>query len=979
LQEEEKKMRTVSKKFLTALAAMSMLMLLVIFPSTANALTSEGFDGGSGTQTDPWQISTLSQLQLVRNHLTGHFILTQNITLSGTWKPIGYNSTTDKYMFSGSFNGNGKTIFGLYVVGNYSSPTDTSLDKSKVGFFGSAKNATIKNVTLKGTSVSGGADVGSLLGFSEGNLTVDNCHSSVNVSASGITSGGLIGAADIGIGSSASGARISNSSYSGTISGEMQTGGLVGRAKRTNTSESSPMITRCKTTGNVSGTTEVGGIIGEAYGNITQCYSTGSITGSGSKVGGIAGTMMASGDYYGTLIYDSYSLGNIRGDSSVGGIGGYSYETEDSPAAGAVRCYAAGTIESTAGGNTGGIIGKFGNSNWGEVSASAILSPSIRQSSSTKTTVQPIQGTAGIHHRSSYYRSDIQLIAKAATVPSTQSTAIPLAQLKLESTYASTLKWKIGENQTWKWNATYSRPELNIDPIVLTISATSKSIFINDMFMLTASPNVSSNQWWSDNPKVATVVNGLVTGIAEGKTTIWVKPTNGGAVSCVVDVKKPDYGTFTVEVTLEEGQTSLLNGYTTYADGHVGTVKPKWTSSKASVASINASGLVTALSAGSTIITGVNSQVPEQKPQQIRVRVVPSYPVVSVNIVPDTIELALGESEGIDYEINPTNANNQRVVWYSSNEDVVKVDSGIIETVGAGAATVGVVTVDGGFTDTVPVYVEYAMSGIEVTPDDTTVVRGNQLQMKAASIPAEPVAPNVTWSSEDESIATVDASGMLTAVSAGTVKITATSVNYTGVSGFAEVEIREPIIETLANWSNFPLGSIAPYKANADSYYQSSAGLTAVGNNIVVSRDSDVKLKAIGWDDASATNEKAWQATFETTDMKNIRFSAAQSANNKSPNNFIAEYSLNGTNWKPIVVTTDAISGDTSSEYFIRTTADVAATQKQLTDILLPAECNDKAVVYVRLRSANNLGVTGESVPANTPSFLHKFTVTGEH
>lgn len=347
-------MRKLKLRTVSIFVVLCIFMQITVSHITVSAFTSEGFDGGNGTASNPWQISTLAQLQLVRNHLSGHFILTQNITLTGTWQPIGYNSATASNMFTGSFDGNGKTISGLYAVGNYTSKTSTTLSASKVGFFGSVRGATIKNLTLAGTSVSGSIHVGSLIGYSYGDLTVDNCHSSVNVSATGAGSGGLIGEAADGTGWDYNGARISNCSYTGVIVGKGQTGGIVGLAKRAFSSESKPMITRCRTTGNVSGSTEVGGIAGEAYGVITQCYSTGNVTGSSTNVGGIVGSMMASGNTssqtavdYGTYIYDSYSLGNIIGSSGVGGIGGYSYETSTSPSSGVARCYAAGMIEAT--------------------------------------------------------------------------------------------------------------------------------------------------------------------------------------------------------------------------------------------------------------------------------------------------------------------------------------------------------------------------------------------------------------------------------------------------------------------------------------------------------------------------------------------------------------------------------------------------------------------------------------------------------
>ena len=103
--------------------------LIVMGALTACAETSSVFAGGDGSVEEPWQIATAEQMDLVRNDLSGHYELIEDIDLSGfeNWEPIGtFRSLSDApehaevphpdYAFTGTFDGNGHTIFNLTVA-----------------------------------------------------------------------------------------------------------------------------------------------------------------------------------------------------------------------------------------------------------------------------------------------------------------------------------------------------------------------------------------------------------------------------------------------------------------------------------------------------------------------------------------------------------------------------------------------------------------------------------------------------------------------------------------------------------------------------------------------------------------------------------------------------------------------------------------------------------------------------------------------
>ena len=125
-----------------------------------------------------------------------------------------------------------------------------------------------------------------------------------------------------------------------TIAGRQFVGGIVGL--------SSTMITNCFSTGNVSGSYgSVGGIAGQNVGTISNCHSSCTITGSANDVGGIVG-------YSDGLVSKCYSTGNVTGIYYVGGVVG------DNDIGSIANCYATGSITGSAN-DVGGVAGLNGN------------------------------------------------------------------------------------------------------------------------------------------------------------------------------------------------------------------------------------------------------------------------------------------------------------------------------------------------------------------------------------------------------------------------------------------------------------------------------------------------------------------------------------------------------------------------------------------------------------------------------------------
>ena len=194
--------------------------------------------------------------------------LDKNIDLTGKdWTPIG---TSARNSYKGTFDGGGHTITGLTVTTN----------DEDVGLFGRLNRAgTVKNVVMEGIQITSnqinGGSIGGVVGFSWG--TIENCSVSGSVSGT-VYVGGVVGAQW--------GGSITGCSSSATVKGMVDVGGVVGQIN------GNIPLTACYATGNV--TLEIdpeknisgGGLVGFNGGSsLLACYATGNVTSTGSSTG----------------------------------------------------------------------------------------------------------------------------------------------------------------------------------------------------------------------------------------------------------------------------------------------------------------------------------------------------------------------------------------------------------------------------------------------------------------------------------------------------------------------------------------------------------------------------------------------------------------------------------------------------------------------------------------------------------------------
>jgi uncharacterized repeat protein (TIGR02543 family) len=205
-----------------------------------------------------------------------------------------------------------------------------------------------------------------------------------------------------------------------------------------------------------------------------------------------------------------------------------------------------------------------------------------------------------------------------------------------------------------------------------------------------------------------------------------------------------------------------------------------WESSNPDVATVNSSGMVTAISEGTAIITVTTTDGNKTATCTVTVSAT-AIAVTSVSLNKTSATLTEGETEQLTPTINPSGATNQNVTWSSSKPSVATVSSaGLITAVAEGTAIITVKTVDGEKTATCTVTVNaatIAVASVRLNKTAATLTIGGSEQLSATINPSNATNQNVTWSSSKTNVATVSNAGLVTAISAGTATITVTTTD----------------------------------------------------------------------------------------------------------------------------------------------------------------------------------------------------------
>ncbi|MGZ4032119.1 MAG: Ig-like domain-containing protein, partial [Tumebacillaceae bacterium] len=161
-------------------------------------------------------------------------------------------------------------------------------------------------------------------------------------------------------------------------------------------------------------------------------------------------------------------------------------------------------------------------------------------------------------------------------------------------------------------------------------------------------------------------------------------------------------------------------------------------------------------------------------------------PVSATGVTLDktSLDLTAGGTGKLTASVQPANATNQAVSWLSSDTTVATVATdGTVTAVGAGTATITVTTADGNFQAIATVNVTAApvggttVTGVTLNKSALALTVGATGQLTSTVQPDTATNKSVTWTTDNQTVATVDATGKVTAVAAGTANITVTTAD----------------------------------------------------------------------------------------------------------------------------------------------------------------------------------------------------------
>ncbi len=308
---------------------------------------------------------------------------------------------------------------------------------------------------------------------------------------------------------------------------------------------------------------------------------------------------------------------------------------------------------------------------------------------------------------------------------------------------------------------------LVVNPVTrVQVSSDVKNLYVGESLVLetTITPADATIQgvvWSSDRPDNASVDEyGVVTAVSKGSAVITAKAADGSG----------RYGTFTVTVRQQPEEMTLNKTDVTLKSGNYVTLSAKvlpesvndktvtWSSSDASVAKVSTSGRVTAVSPGVAIITCESKTHPEVYAQAV---VSVYQPVTKVAFTDKNPYVAVGDTIYLNWTVSPDTATDSSVTFSTNKENVVSVgQDGSVTGLKRGECYVYAIANDGsGKKATIKVQVTQPVEGVSMKYEERSVGVGEKVTNSAIFYPEDASITDMTWSSLDETVASVSGTG----------------------------------------------------------------------------------------------------------------------------------------------------------------------------------------------------------------------------
>ncbi|MBQ1218061.1 MAG: Ig-like domain-containing protein [Clostridia bacterium] len=311
----------------------------------------------------------------------------------------------------------------------------------------------------------------------------------------------------------------------------------------------------------------------------------------------------------------------------------------------------------------------------------------------------------------------------------------------------------------------------------------------NELVFYPSDAQNKSVTWKSSNPEIATVADGIVTPVTEGIATITATTADGGLVaSCVIQVSGilVDPTSITLSnssITLEEGKTQLLTA--TIAPENASGFSVLWTSSDPTVATVS-NGAVSAVSEGTATITAKINLGDANLTAKCTVKVTKNdnrITATRVTLTPSSVSLDIADSSAHRFTavVSPADCSDTPI-WSVNRTDLVNINPQTGEFVLTGApvgddpVAVIVTCAVGKISATAVIYIIPPEPELVFDEENPVIYDRAPLNegLLSVAITTTNELPEVTWTSSDPTIVTVDENGNIVGLKEGQVTITAT-------------------------------------------------------------------------------------------------------------------------------------------------------------------------------------------------------------
>jgi len=288
---------------------------------------------------------------------------------------------------------------------------------------------------------------------------------------------------------------------------------------------------------------------------------------------------------------------------------------------------------------------------------------------------------------------------------------------------------------------------------------------------------------------------------------------------------------------LEVGKEERLHA--TLAPDNASDKRILWKSDDERVATVDANGLVRAISTGKAVIRAVSADGSKMATCTLTVVV----PVSGVRLEGcETSPVAPGQTRQLSATVEPDGATNEGVLWSTSNPEVATVDEDGLVTAGdtVGTAIVTATTEDGDKTATCVVTVAIPVTGVTVSGClTTTLTPGHTRQLGATVAPDNATNRNVSWTSSNTSVATVNNSGLVTAGNTGGAAIITATTQDGEQTATCNVTVVIPVTGVTVNGcltSSLPSGQTRQLSATVAPANATNKAVTWTSSNDNIAR-----------------------------------------------------------------------------------------------------------------------------------------------